>query len=61
MFQNGLEELDKLVKFLEIELNEDLKKEIIHMCGFDQMLNKNWKSFDHMFKEGFVFMRKGKH
>ncbi|KAL4224038.1 Sulfotransferase [Mactra antiquata] len=56
---NGLEELDKLLKFLEIDLDTALRKDIIHKCGFDQMVNKNWDATNFMFHEETEFNTKG--
>ncbi|KAL4224158.1 Sulfotransferase [Mactra antiquata] len=56
---NGLEELDKLLKFLKIDLDTELRKDIIHKCRFDQMVNKNWDATNFMFHEAKEFTTKG--
>ncbi|KAL4223289.1 Sulfotransferase [Mactra antiquata] len=56
---NGLEELDKLLKFLEIDLDDEMKKDIMHKCGFDQMAKKHNPMAEKMLNEGFKFLRKG--
>ncbi|XP_053376566.1 uncharacterized protein LOC123535334 [Mercenaria mercenaria] len=60
--QNGLEEIDRLLKFLDVDLSEELKKDIIHMCGFENMANKTMPSDMEkvFFKQDFKFFRKGR-
>ncbi|XP_053374864.1 sulfotransferase 1A1-like [Mercenaria mercenaria] len=58
---NGREELDKLLKFLDIQLDEQLKNDIIDKCGFKKMSEEKGsdKIFDIYCKPGFNFFRKG--
>lgn len=63
LFQNGLVEIDKLDKFLGLDLDESLKREIIDMCGFEKMSadkKQAWEAHkEKMFSNGFMFFRKG--
>lgn len=62
-FQDSKTEVNKLLKFLDIELEEKLKEDIMEMCNFqkmaeekerDELLNTYWN-------KDFQFFRKGKH
>ena len=60
-FQNGVEEFMKLVEFLGVDIDEELKHAIIENSGFDKM--KRDKSIDYIdtsfFQNGYSFFRKG--
>lgn len=58
---NGKEELDKLLKFLDLQLDDKLKCDIIDMCGFEKMQNDKGKDkmTDAFFRKDFKFYRKG--
>ncbi|XP_053376361.1 sulfotransferase 1B1-like isoform X2 [Mercenaria mercenaria] len=58
---NGREELDKLLKFLDIQLDEQLKNDIIDTCGFKKMSEEKGegKIYEEYSKPGFKFFRKG--
>ncbi|XP_060586558.1 sulfotransferase 1B1-like [Ruditapes philippinarum] len=58
---NGIEEIEKLLKFLDVELEENLKKDILHNCGFDIMVKKQIPPAikEMLFKSDFRFLRKG--
>lgn len=60
-FQNGREELDKLLKFLGIDLDEKLKGDIIEMCGFQKMSveKERDETLQELKKKDFQFFRKG--
>jgi hypothetical protein len=60
-YQNGKEELDKLLKFLDLQLDDKLKCDIIDMCGFEKMQNDKGKDkmADAFFRKDFKFYRKG--
>ena len=59
--QDGKEELDKLLRFLDIDLDDMLKSDIIDMCGFEKMQKDKGK--DKMgemnLRKDFKFFRKG--
>ncbi|XP_053376632.1 sulfotransferase 1B1-like [Mercenaria mercenaria] len=55
---NGREELDKLLKFLDIQLDEQLKNDITDMCGFKKMTEDKAETYEYS-KPGFKFFRKG--
>lgn len=62
-YQNGVEELDKLARFLEVDLTDKLRDEIVEMCSIDKM-QKEKPSFIELFKNigvnnGYSFFRKG--
>lgn len=62
-YQNGVEELDKLARFLEVDLTDKLRDEIVEMCSIDKM-QKEKPSFEELFKNigvnnGYSFFRKG--
>ncbi|XP_053376363.1 sulfotransferase 1C4-like [Mercenaria mercenaria] len=58
---NGRDELDKLLKFLDIQLDEQLKNDIIDMCGFKKMAEEKGKDkiSEAFIKPDFKFFRKG--
>ena len=60
-FQKGVEEFMKLVEFLGVDIDEELKHAIIENSGFDKM--KRDKSIDYIdtsfFQNGYSFFRKG--
>lgn len=60
-YQNGKEELDKLLKFLDIDLDEKLKCDIIEMCSFEKMQKDKGsdKMSEAFLKRDFKFYRKG--
>lgn len=59
-FQNGLQELKKLIKFLDVDFEDDLKKNILDMCEFKKMSSKeSGPDGPRYFKDGFTFFRKG--
>ena len=60
-YQNGQEELDKLLKFLDIELDEQLKCDIIDMCGFEKMQEEKEKDemIGPFMRKDYKFFRKG--
>ncbi|XP_052799244.1 sulfotransferase 1B1-like [Mya arenaria] len=57
---NGMKEIERLIQFLEIDISDSLKKDILDMCGFQKMaadkFNKNAEQF---FNGNFLFFRKG--
>lgn len=58
-----MEELDRLVKFLGLDIEESLKKEIQDMCEFEKMAqdrNPEMGVDKTRVNEGFTFFRKGK-
>lgn len=62
LYQDGLNEFDKLVKFLDVDIDEKLKHEIIDMCGFEKMqADKVFTELlnDDFLKDGYSFFRKG--
>ncbi|XP_052799236.1 sulfotransferase 1A1-like [Mya arenaria] len=66
---DGLKELDRLLEFLGVDLDDNLKIEIIQQCGFEKMKEEKRLTVEKasggppasklMFKEGFNFFRKG--
>jgi hypothetical protein len=61
--QNGSEEIEKLLKFLGVDLDNNLKNDILKQCGFDIMVKRDKMppAFKEMFfKSDFIFLRKGK-
>jgi len=69
ILQDGVAELDKILKFLEVELDDKLKQDIIENCGFDKMKKEKAPikmktllgefTIKDMFNEGKEFFRKG--
>lgn len=63
MFQNGFVEIDKLDKFLGLDVDESLKGEIIEMCDFDNMSADKKQDLEQAkekwFTNDFMFFRKG--
>lgn len=61
---NGEQELDKLLKFLEVELDDKLKQDILEACGFEKMAKEKQlllpkELSDKVFNANFNFYRKG--
>lgn len=58
---NGPAEMDKVAKFLGVELDDKLKGEILKSCGFETMAERSVKEKVHegLLKEDFQFFRKG--
>ncbi|XP_060586560.1 sulfotransferase 1B1-like isoform X1 [Ruditapes philippinarum] len=62
MKKNGSEEIEKLLKFLGVDLDNNLKNDILKQCGFDIMVKRDKvpPAFKEMFfKSDFSFLRKG--
>ncbi|XP_052818309.1 sulfotransferase 1B1-like [Mya arenaria] len=58
--QNGMKEMERLVTFLEIDISDSLKRDILDMCGFEKMAaEKITKKEEWLFNENFRFFRKG--
>ena len=51
-----------MLKFLDVQLDDQLKKDIIEMCDFDKMKSDKEaaKTYDAFSKPDFKFFRKGK-
>lgn len=60
---DGEAELERLLNFLDIELDKQLQKDILNACGFDKMASDKFQGpkhiVDKMFRENFRFFRKG--
>ncbi|WAR12772.1 ST1B1-like protein [Mya arenaria] len=57
---NGMKEMERLVTFLEIDISDSLKRDILDMCGFEKMAaEKITKKEEWLFNENFRFFRKG--
>ena len=62
ILQNGLEEIRKIAKFLDVPENEELCKAIHEKCHFKKMaVDKAYKEeiAQIIFKNGFSLFRKG--
>ncbi|XP_053376105.1 sulfotransferase 1C4-like [Mercenaria mercenaria] len=60
---NGMNEMNRLLKFLDVDIDEQLKKDILEACGFEKMaVEKTLVAKDTIkaiFHPGFQFFRKG--
>lgn len=60
---NGAKELDRLLQFLGVDLDEQLKKDILDACSFERMSKEKMLGPKHLvekaFHQGFNFFRKG--
>ncbi|XP_052797559.1 sulfotransferase 1E1-like [Mya arenaria] len=55
-----MEELERLISFLEIDISDNLKRDILDMCSFQKMAaDKITKQEEVLFNENFRFFRKG--
>ncbi|XP_060551716.1 sulfotransferase 1C4-like [Ruditapes philippinarum] len=52
-------ELDKLLAFLGVQIDDQLKQDIIEMCKFDKMKADKGKTYEAFTKSDFEFFRKG--
>ena len=69
-YQDGLKEIDHLAEFLGVRADEQLKRNIVDMCSFDNMKTEKMAAVQKaaekplmvtsLFKEGYEFFRKGK-
>lgn len=61
-FQDGKKEINRLLKFLDIELEEKLIKDIMEMCNFQKMAEEKERDeiLNTYWNKDFQFFRKGK-
>ncbi|XP_060586569.1 sulfotransferase 1C4-like isoform X4 [Ruditapes philippinarum] len=62
MKRNGTEEIEKLLKFLGVDIDNNLKNDILKQCGFDTMVKREMYPpavKELYFKSDFRFLRKG--
>ena len=60
-FKNGPAEIDKLIKFLEVDMDDELKQAILDNCNFKKMAKDKIPvdMAEQVFKTEFNFFRKG--
>lgn len=61
LLQNCKEVLQKLLQFLDIDIDEDLQAQIIENCGFHKMASTKYPDHvkEQFSKPGFNIFRKG--
>ena len=60
LFQKGVEEIQKLAKFLDVSASNDFCRSVAAKCNFENMVKDKGQEDSAMFKKGFGFYRKGR-